>query len=68
MTSLRYLKSFHPAPFSLSGSLLRTKNFDYINLNSDNIQFIFDKYGLLYIKFVILKGEVRGTTFHGFPS
>ena len=62
-TSLPFIKSFHPAPFSLSGSSLRTAKLSYTELNSNNIQFRFDEFGLLHLKFLNLKGQVTGTTF-----
>ena len=61
-TSLPFIKSFHPAPFSLSGSSLRIVKFSYTELNSNNIQFRFDEFGLLHLKFVNIKGQVTGTT------
>ena len=60
--SLPFIKSFHPAPFSLSGSSLRTVKLSYTELNSNNIQFRFDEFGLLHLKFLNIKGQVTGTT------
>ena len=62
-TSLPFIKSFHPAPFSLSGSSLRSAKLSYTELNTNNIQFRFDEFGLLHLKFVNIKGIVKGTTF-----
>ena len=62
-TTLPFIKSFHPAPFSLSGSSLRSAKLSYTELNSNNIQFRFDEFGLLHLKFVNIKGQVTGTTF-----
>ena len=59
-TSLPFIKSFHPAPFSLSGSSLRSAKFSYTELNSNNIQFRFDEFGLLHLKFLSIKGKVTG--------
>jgi len=62
-TSLPFIKSFHPLPFGLSGSSLRSAKLEYTELNSNNIQFSFDDLGLLHLKFVNLKGKVTGSTF-----
>jgi len=62
-TSLPFIKSFHPLPFVLSGSSLREAKFSFTELNSNNIQFSFDEFGLLHLKFVNLNGKVKGTTF-----
>ena len=61
-TSLPFIKSFHPEPFSLSGSSLKTARLSYTELNSNNIQFRFDEFGLLHLKFLNIKGQVTGTT------
>ena len=34
----------------------------YTELNSNNIQFRFDEFGLLHLKFLNIKGQVTGTT------
>ena len=60
-TSLPFIKSFHPAPFQLSGSTLRSASLSYTELTSKNIEFKFDEYGLLHLKFVNLKGKVSGS-------
>ena len=62
-TSLPFIKAFHPAPFVLNGSKLLMPIFSYTNLNSNNVEFRFDEYGLLHIKFVNLKGRVGGIAF-----
>ena len=59
-TSLPFIKSYHPAPFKLSGSTLKTASLSYRELTANNIQFKFDEYGLLHLKFVNLKGQVSG--------
>ena len=60
-TCLPYIKSFHPEPFSLSGSALKSASFSYTELNTNNIQFRFDEFDLLHIKFLNIKGKVTGT-------
>ena len=60
-TSLPFIKSFHPAPFQLSGSTLRSASLRYTELTPKNIEFKFDEYGLLHLKFVNLKGKVTGS-------
>ena len=62
-TSLPFIKSFHPAPFQLSGSTLRSASLSYTELTHKNIEFKFDEYGLLHLKFVNLKGKVTGSFF-----
>jgi len=62
-TSLPFIKSFHPAPFQLSGSTLRSASLSYTELTPKNIEFKFDEYGLLHLKFVNLKGKVTGSFF-----
>ena len=59
-TSLPFIKSFHPEPFQLTGSTLRSAKLSYTELTSKNIEFKFDEYGLLHLKFVNLKGQVSG--------
>ena len=58
--SLPFIKSFHPEPFTLTGSSLGSLEFVYTELNSNNIEFIFDEHGLLHLKFVNIKGKVTG--------
>ena len=62
-TSLPFIKSFHPAPFVLNGSKLILPHLSYTKLNSNNVEFRFDEYGLLHVKFVNLKGRISGLTF-----
>ena len=61
-TSLPFIKSFHPAPFRLAGTKFRSTSFSYTELNLNNIQFKFDEFGLLHLKFVNLKGQLTGET------
>ena len=61
-TSLPFIKSFHPSPFSLSGAtLLSGVKISYTEINTQNIQFRFDEYGLLHLKFVNLKCRLTGS-------
>ena len=53
--SLPYIKSFRPESLTLAINA----NFSYTELNSNNIQFKFDEYGLLHIKFVNISGQVK---------
>jgi len=61
-TSLPFIKSFHPSPFTLSGSKSIRPSLSYTELNSNNIQFKFDEYGLLHLKFVNIKGKLWSST------
>ena len=61
-TSLPYIKSFHPKYISLTDSILNSLQLSYTELTSSNVQFKFDEMGLLHIKFVNLKGKIRGNT------
>ena len=61
-TSLPFIKSFHPSPFSLSGATsLSGVKISYTEINTKNIQFRFDEYGLLHLKFVNLKCGLTGS-------
>jgi hypothetical protein len=60
-TSLPFIKSYHPAPFKLSGSSLKSVSLSYTELTTKNIQFKFDEFGLLHLKFVNLKGQLSGS-------
>ena len=61
-TSLPYIKSFHPKYISLTDSILNSLQLSYTELTSSNVQFKFDEMGLLHIKFVNLKGKIKGNT------
>jgi len=77
-TSLPFIKSFHPSPFSLNGATLLSRvRISYTEINKQNIQFRFDEYGLLHLKFVNLKcgltgsfslGKAKGFRFNTFKS
>jgi hypothetical protein len=77
-TSLPFIKSYHPSPFLLYGSkLLSNVRLSYTEINTQNIQFRFDEFGLLHLKFVNLKckltgsfslGKARGIRFNTFKS
>ena len=63
-TSLPYIKSFHQKSFHLLGDeTLRQVNLYTTPINSNNVQFIFDEKGILHIKFINLKGELKGYTY-----
>jgi len=53
--SLPYIKSFRPESLTLAINA----NFSHTDLNSNNIQFKFDEFGLLHIKFVNITGQVK---------
>ena len=59
--SLPYIKSFHPTSINLTDSILSSPKFKYTELTSSNVQFKFDNMGLLHIKFVNLKGKIKGS-------
>ena len=61
--SLPFIKSFHPAPFSLTGSSIISPKLSYTEIGPNNIQFVFDEFGLLHLKFVNLKGSLKGSLF-----
>ena len=61
-TSLPFIKSFHPAPFRLYGSKFRSTSLTYTELNENNVQFKYDEFGLLHLKFVNLKALITGET------
>jgi hypothetical protein len=64
ITSLPYIKSFHQKSFHLLGD----ETLMYVNLyttpiNSNNVQFIIDENRILHIKFINVKGELKGYTY-----
>ena len=64
ITSLPYIKSFHQNSFHLLGD----ETLMYVNLyttpiNSNNVQFIIDENRILHIKFINVKGELKGYTY-----
>jgi len=61
-TSLPYIKSFHPKYISLTDSVLTSLKLSFTELTSSNVQFKFDNMGLLHIKYVNLKGKIKGDT------
>jgi len=61
-TSLPYIKSFHPKYISLTDSVLTSLKLSFTELTSSNVQFKFDNMGLLHIKYVNLKGKLKGDT------
>ena len=70
--TLKYTRMYHEASLKLNdlksderNQLLELK-FSYPSLTSDNIQFRFDDYGLLHIKFINLKATVTGRNYFRF--
>ena len=61
-SSLPYIKSFHPKYISLTDSVLTSLKLSFTELTSSNVQFKFDNMGLLHIKYVNLKGKLKGDT------
>ncbi len=61
--SLPFIKSFHPSPFLLRGSKSITSMMSLTKLDSHNFQFNFDEYGLLHLKFVNIKGQLKGSSY-----
>ncbi len=57
-TSLPFFRSLHPEPFTYN----IFEKLSFSELKSHNIQFKFDEFGLLHIKFINIKGEVSGRT------
>ena len=67
--SLPFIKSFHPSPYSLTGSTKFTNaKFSFTEIGPNNIQFSFDEFGLLHLKFVNLKGKLEGKFLNGRSS
>ena len=64
VSSLPLIKSFHPEPFSLSGSSLREAKFSFKELRANNVKFKLDEFNLLHLQFVNIKGKLKGTTFN----
>ena len=64
--TLKYTRMYHQDSLKLNDNKLNDKDqlfelkFSYPSLTLDNIQFSFDDYGLLHIKFVNLKATITG--------
>ena len=63
--TLKYTRIYHQDSIKLNEiknekAQLVDLKFSYLPLTSDNIQFRFDDYGLLHIKFVNLKATLKG--------
>ena len=59
--TLKYSKVYHQESTKLEDKgVFRDVRFNYTALTLDNIQFRFDEYGLLHIKFVNLKANMSG--------
>ena len=64
ITSLPYIKSFHQKSFHLLGDeTLMHVNLYTTPINSNNVQFIIDENRILHIKFINVKGELKGYTY-----
>jgi len=59
--TLKYARMYHQDTIKLNDKDVFTDlKFNYSPLTSDNIQFRFDEYGLLHIKFINLKTSIKG--------
>ena len=59
--TLKYTRMYHQDTIKLNDKDVFTDlKFNYSPLASDNIQFRFDEYGLLHIKFINLKTSIKG--------
>ena len=59
--TLKYARMYHQDTIKLNDKDVFTDlKFNYSPLASDNIQFRFDEYGLLHIKFINLKTSIKG--------
>ena len=47
----------------MSKLFLNNAKYTYTELNSNNVQFKFDEYGLLHPKFINIKGQLSGRAF-----
>ena len=67
--TLKYTRMYHQDSLKLNDlnigekSQLLELKFSYPSLTSDNIQFRFDDYGLLHIKFVNIKASITGKNY-----
>lgn len=61
--ALPYMKTFHQSKFNLPNKENKYENIklDFEEINSNNVQFKYDEFGLLHIKFVNLKFKISGT-------
>ena len=63
--SLPFIKSFHLPPSGVYSGLHYVQNleyskFTYTELNENNIQFEYDELGLFHLKFINIKGQIKG--------
>ena len=65
--SLPFIKSFHIPPFLLWNANLQGAFFTYTELNANNIQYEYDEFGL-HVKFINIKGQIKGEYLTGFYS
>ena len=63
-SSIQYLRAFHPEPFYvlLKSPLNALSNLrlGYADLNGKNVEFKFDEFGMLHVKYINLKLNVSG--------
>ena len=63
-SSIQYLRAFHPEPFYVllksSFNPLSDLRLGYADLNSKNVEFKFDEFGTLHVKYINLKLNVNG--------
>ena len=70
--TLKYTRMYHQDSLKLNDLKIDEKSqflelkFSYPSLTSDNIQFRFDDYGLLHIKFVNLRASITGKNYFKF--
>ena len=61
--SIQYLKAFHPDPFYVvlkSSNILSNLRLGYADLNSKNVEFKLDEFGMLHVKYINLKLNLKG--------
>ena len=67
--TLKYTRMYHQDSLKLNDNKITDQNqlkelkFSYPSLTSDNVQFSFDDYGLLHIKFVNIKATITGKNY-----
>ena len=66
--SLKYIKAFHPSPFSVRGPknagntfTLTSLSLDYADLTDKNAKFTIDEFGVLHVKYTNLKLTLKGS-------
>jgi hypothetical protein len=67
--TVKYTRMYHQDSLKLNDNKITDQNqlkelkFSYPSLTSDNVQFSFDDYGLLHIKFVNIKATITGKNY-----